>query len=172
MFALSNRGLQGLDLAQKEKLWIIHGKLASSFICSTSPAMSESIFIEWPSISDHEAFMADTDTYQKLLATVNEYMADLSMFHVRFLHDPLPAFRSPIVEITIITSEDANNDSVRSLIDVLNGESVASGSRRNATYGRVVEDSGRVVVVCGWDSLEVSHSSEFGHSIWLREIWR
>ena len=108
--------------------------------------------------------MTDADSYQQLLATVNVYKTGLSMFHVQFLHDPIPAFRSPIVEITIITSEDANNDSVRSLIDVLNGEGVVGGSRRNATYGRVVADSRRVAVVCGWDSLEVSHSSEFGHS--------
>ncbi|KAH8079431.1 hypothetical protein BXZ70DRAFT_649981 [Cristinia sonorae] len=96
----------------------------------------------------------------------------IEMFHVDFSHDPRPAFTAGITEVTswswtpnldVVAEAPSLKPSVHRLLTLLNGRRTGT-----AVYGTCVEDAERLVVACGWDTLE-ARSQALQESQSLRE---
>ncbi|TCD60939.1 hypothetical protein EIP91_009273 [Steccherinum ochraceum] len=116
---------------------------------------------EWASLEDHQKFMADEALYASLLATVQKYMAGITMMHIQFHKDPRPTFSAPLTEIVACipragVSRSVVSQLVGSLVDVLNesGSDLRS-SKREAAFGDCLEDD-RTVVAIGWEDFKTS----------------
>ena len=161
----AGRGYAGLDLLDRRDFCIVHG-MYDEALSASSRTQAHNYSLEWLTIEDHKAFMADTATYSLLLSSVQRYMNGLAMMHIDFMSDPFPAFHAPVAEITFFTAEGNVSreqviEHVARVVKTLNEEGGAMKAAGTAVYGSCVEDQ-RVALVCGWESLEVSATLIFG----------
>ena len=110
--------------------------------------------IVWDSLEDHKALMQDTETFQKLGASLGPLIHEggsTDLFHVQVRDsDKVSAqLRAPITELFIQTIKDARKP------EELEGHLAAVS--RNALSGKVVEHADKWVLVKGWKNVEVSN---------------
>lgn len=118
------------------------------------------VFIGWDSI-EHHLSARNSSEYETLKPALGKVFASTStpdVVHVVFSPDALPVLRAPVTEIAWCTAKAGANDKEAGdkILQAAQRAAELIASRNIATaYGQVVERPGEVVLIVGWDSLEV-----------------
>ena len=93
-------------------------------------------------------------SYADLLKELEPSLSGASppeMYHVQF-SAPTIALEKPVTEVLVFTLKAPENHEI--VVNILSGISEASG--KMFVFGQTREDENKFVVICGWDSIEVS----------------
>lgn len=106
--------------------------------------------LDWDSLAHHQAVMA-SPSYGSLLETLKPAFGGPSKMHHVIFNDHPIALEQPVTEVLLITLKDPSHRA--EVFDILG--KISDQTKKMIVFGPTLEDENTIIVVGGWESVEV-----------------